>query len=89
MASRRNVNFQCDVDDWNWLKDKPGGHTAAEHLRRALKQYIATYGMVIGPSTKITIDGVPIARVMAPPPTINFVPEEKPEIDPSTGEPRA
>jgi hypothetical protein len=43
----------------------------------------------IGPNTVITVDGEQVGRVVAGPPTIDFGPAPKPEIDPSTGKPIA
>lgn len=41
----------------------------------------------IGPNTKITVDGEPLAKMTQAPPTYTFEPDAKPEIDPSTGRP--
>lgn len=75
---------------WIWLKDHPE-KTKVQHMRDALEQYVKSYGQAIGPDTKVTIatpEGPkPYATIRQAPPTYTFGPDDKPEIDASTGKP--
>jgi DNA topoisomerase VI subunit B len=93
--AKATVTVALEIDDRIALKDlaKATKVSQAEHLRRAVREYLKRHA-VIGPDTKITVSTPEgpkpyreTVQVKPQAPQIDFHHPEKPDIDPSTGQP--